>query len=206
MASVGLCQWAPLIVGAACVAPLAFVLVCKPSLGLGVLPLIKPKDLVEATIVVTAFVVLCFAVQPLWVFSWLEALKGGQHILPVAYSPLGWIPALALLRWRDPRAMLILTLACIPQNPGVSHTLALIFVASTWQQSATLALGQHVAWLVGLTLIETHTFDQWGHYARALDLVFIYLPAVVILMADKDRGYFSQGRTCESRNQNTKGR
>lgn len=56
-----------------------------------------------------------FVIQPRWPLEWISQLHGYQHFVPFLIVP-GPLLALALLRWRDRDARLLLLCCILPQR------------------------------------------------------------------------------------------
>lgn len=70
--------------------------------------------------------------------------------LPLLLRPFGWMLLLALLRWRDPAAHLLLALAAVPQAASFADSVLLLLVARTWGEAALMAgtsVAGYAVWL-----------------------------------------------------------
>lgn len=110
---------------------------------------------------------LSLAVDPVWPSRWLQALSGADHFRPLIARPGGFLVLLALLRFRDPDARLLLALALVPQTGMAYEALPAAVVARTRVQSAFLALTTHVAWYCGRFVHEpdpetSFAVDSWN--------------------------------------------
>lgn len=163
-------QWAPLLVGAALLyPPLLGLAAAKPTLGL-VLWLHRPSW--RAAPLGLALLALAWWARPDWLAGWLASAAHAPHAVPLL-QPGGWLLGLALLRWRDPRARLLLGLALVPQILYFYDQLPLGLVASTRRQALALALLSWLAYAVG------------PHGPPIVALV--YLPALACLLASSCR-------------------
>jgi hypothetical protein len=139
-------QWAPLLLAGALMTPLAWALSLKPTLGLA---LFAWRPTRAAVVGGAALAILGLVVVPRWPVEWVQAATHTAGHPAFVTLPFGWLPLLALLRWRDPDARLVALLACVPQNPFFYDQLPLWLVARTgWAGAALSAL-------------------SWGAYAGA---------------------------------------
>ena len=140
-------QWSPwlLLIG---VAPGAGVLLaCKPQAALAMLAL-RPswRALAWAGALLAASLVW----SPTWPFEWLAALRANPNGLAfhrgALFAPGGVLLLLAALKWRDPRARLLLVLAVVPNRLWFYEQLLLGLVPQTprrtfaWAACTWLAL------------------------------------------------------------------
>lgn len=143
-------QWEPLLVAAALTpAALGFLLVAKPTVG-AALWVAYPswRSAAVGALVVVVSVVL----WPEWPLRWLETLHEAPGARPLALTWLGWLPLLALYRWRDGDARLVAALSLVPITP-FSYSAVLLFPAARHvREVAVLIVG---SWL----LIAVH---RWG--------------------------------------------
>lgn len=140
-------QWAALFTAALILPWLGAVVAAKPNIALAIAA--GSRDLRSAGILAAgalAVVGLSLAVDPDWPWKWRDALSGAGHFTPLIVRPGGFLVLLALLRFRDPDARLLLTLALVPQTGMIYEALPAAIVARTRAQSAFLALTTHVAW------------------------------------------------------------
>ena len=106
-------QWSPLILAAALLPGLEWLMSCKPNLG-AALFLARPTW--RSVILGGAFLLLSWVVLPGWPLDWLEVGRGLEgHPPPALILPFGPLLLLALLRWREENGRLLLGLALFPQ-------------------------------------------------------------------------------------------
>lgn len=160
-------QWSPLLTAAACVPWLGCLLTAKPSIG-AALWLARPSR--RALLSIAGIVLISLLVWPTWPLWWLANVGQGRHVPPIVALPL---LALAALRWRDPRARLILLLSLAPQFAGsVYDHLPLWLAMRTRRQGLLLAA---TSW-AGV-LIDAWTGWEWvlvvSTYGVALAIVLL---------------------------------
>lgn len=151
------CQVWPVLTSAAFVIPaLAPLALAKPNLGAALL-LARPPKQWRGALVVGLLILLSI---PL---GWLQALPQHESSAPIL-TAAGALAALAILRFRDPRARLLLTMACLPQRAYDSLPVA-----------GTAPLSLILGWL----LFPFYGFDApMGAVGAA-----IYVPALVGIFA-----------------------
>jgi len=177
-------QWSPLLVAAAVLPALSWLLAAKPSIGAALFAAFPSR---RAVIGGLALLAISLALSPTWPLRWLESARVSVHMSPIA-SPGGFILLLALLRWRTPEARLLVGLACVPQIIGLYDTLPLFLIPKTrWQGyglaglSFVAAFGQVVAAprLPGMPL-ETMLAARWPFIFFCL-----YVPALVMVLVGR---------------------
>jgi hypothetical protein len=174
-------QWVPLLMAGVLLLPLGWALACKPTLGAAVW-LYRPSWKTAA--MGAALTAVALAVQPTWPSEWLRAVSVdhvSSHPSPVT-RPFGWLPLLALLRWRKPEARLVAAMALVPQNLCLYDQLPLWFAAPSG--AAGLALSA-VSW-VGLAVskVDRNAMFACGPDAEWGTIWFLYVPALLIVLVD----------------------
>jgi hypothetical protein len=141
-------QTTPLMVAAALIPALGFLLAVKPNTSASLM-IARPS--LMAVVGVSAFFLLSFVIMPSWPRAWWGSLtQDYTQWAPPVLRPFGLILVLGALRWRLPEGRLLLATAFIPQNilPYELVTLALvpatlietgIYVAGTWIAVAAAA-------------------------------------------------------------------
>jgi hypothetical protein len=180
--TLSLVQWAPLLVAGALVPMLGWALVCKPTLGLA---LFVRRPTRTAVVGGAILLVASFAFVPRWPIEWLHA--GARLVGHPAFvtRPFGWIPLLALLRWRDGDARLVACMACVPQNPFFYDQLPLLLVARTGRSAAALAA---LTW-VAYAATQATCADPFycGPESEPWVVWLLYVPATALVLARGDR-------------------
>jgi hypothetical protein len=93
--------------------------------------------------------VASFIIWPTWFTSWLAGVLDppfghAYHPIPLTL-PFGWLPLLALLRWRDPRARMLAAWTLVPSSVMPYELLLLFGIARTRREWLTLVA---VSWVV----------------------------------------------------------
>lgn len=174
-------QWSPLLLIQGLTATSVLVGLAKPQLAIAMFAL-RPnwRGAGIAVLVLLATVIW----RPHWPAEWLRGIMGfqaGSHEYRSAlFVPGGFMLLAAALRWRDPRARMILALAIIPIRPTFYDQLCLGLVADTPRRQ--------VAWVLcswaGLAAWEIARMITGGEAFLVRDVavvLFLYGPALVFL-------------------------
>ena len=182
-------QWAPLLLAAAWIPALGFVIAAKPNVGISSLAGQKGrKELALSLAGFGAAFLLSFIVQPDWFSSWRASIRTAPHIQSaVMMMPFGPLLLLAALRWRRADARLLLALAVIPHTPSAYDLLVLFFVCRSLRETMVLALlTQALYW--GIVMFGSfNTFDAYAEGLGRVAILIVYLPvlAAVLLRANR---------------------
>jgi hypothetical protein len=174
-------QWSPLLTAAAVLPTLSWLLVTKPSLGAALWAAFPSRAAVVGGL---AFLAISVALFPAWPWRWADALRASQHVAPIM-SPGGAILLLALIRWRQPEARLLVGLACIPQTIGLYDTLPLFLIPRSRWQGYTLAGLSYVAAFAQVAVVPRHFgMNLEAMLAARWPFIFVclYLPALVMVL------------------------
>jgi hypothetical protein len=168
-------QWMPLIMACAFFYPLWGAILAKPQIGVP----IALTRLDRRGLTVSAGVLLVsFLVMPHWVQAWRAELGGYVHFIPLFVFP-GMLLAVALLRFRDRDARLLLLSACMPQRWFYDAFILWLIPRSRREIVYTVGL----SWIAGIW--------RWyyaPHYATEVARVMIlsmYVPMLVVLFLRK---------------------
>lgn len=176
--TVVLAQWGPLMMAGTMTPILGWALAAKPTIGLALFAY-RPDWRTGA--VALALTGLAFVVQPGWLADWFAAVKGlPGHPIP-ASRPLGFLAALALIKWRKPEARLVGVMALVPQNLYFYDQLALWLVARNGRTALALTITSWLALLATRAQCGDRLFC--GPEAELSILGLIYLPAAIIALS-----------------------
>ncbi len=151
-------------------APLSVV---KPPLAAAAV-VVQPS-VKRALLVLIGMIIICVMTIPVlysWPFDWLENINQPRyHRLMVVTTIPGFLLFVAIIRWKDPGARLLLALACFPQYPDFYDHVALGLIPHTRKRSLIFA---GISWVL---LIFSRLTEQrvWG-------VIALYLVALVFLM------------------------
>jgi hypothetical protein len=177
-------QWSALITAAMLLPGLGpFAAVGKPNLGVAMLA--GARSASAAKILVLgglALVALSLAIRPDWPWRWYETLERAEHFSPLMLRPGGFLMLLALLRWWDPDARLLLALAAVPQTGLFYDILPACLVARTRYQAAIITVATQVSsqgiWYLG----PGHNFVEVSWKTGILVLWGGLIPPLVIVL------------------------
>lgn len=181
-------QWSPLIGAALFLPALGFVVVCKPNLGAALAVSTPSTSTIRVALVAGAILVVAsLAIQPGWPLVWWRGVTtAGELSAPITRGP-GFLVALALLRWRQPEARLLLALSCVPQTASWYETLLPLLVARTKREMQALVFASGLGYLAQIAFLD------WKNEIATTDIgvlmvVFVYLPALAIVMRRPNEG------------------
>ena len=174
-------QWSPLIVAAALAPALAPLALAKPNLGIPVL--ITHGDR-RQWLRALYFVVLTLPLLPSWPLDWLHNLQHQSHYpMPLQVFP-GIVLLLALLRWHDPAARLLLAMAIMPQRLWFYDQLPLWLMARSWREGLFLTVFSWIGyWGWRLTPGDAVWKGTSPEMATGWIIGCIYLPALAVAFA-----------------------
>jgi hypothetical protein len=166
-------QWAPIIAASAFFPSLLPATMAKPQVGLPVFFTHTSRRGVVACFLVGA---LSLAVMPKWPLLWIAQLKNYEHFVPLLVLP-GPLLLLALLRYRNRDAILLLLAACMPQRWFFDSFILWLIPKSRREILSTVVF----SWGVGIWRWYhfPHNFNEVGRWA----VVFLYLPMLVVVLS-----------------------
>ena len=174
-------QLSPLLTAAFVFPWLGWLAAAKPNLGLVMLAGSSSRHAVLILLTGSAaLLLLSLALRPDWPWEWIRALTTAHHFRPLILRPGGAIMLMALLRWWDPDARLLLALALVPQTGLFYDALPACLVARTRMQSAVIAFCTQIAGVYVISLRapdfadaswKTGTLVLWGALVPPLVVV-----------------------------------
>ena len=165
-------QWSPLIMASAFFPLLLPATMAKPQIGLPVFLTHVSKRGVLACL---ALGLVSLIVMPRWPLLWMKQFGYYQHFVPILVLP-GPLLLLALLRYRDRRAILLLLTALTPQRWFYDSLVLWLIPKSRREILATV----FCSWGAGIWRWYhiPHTFEQVGRWA----VICIYLPMLALVL------------------------
>ena len=124
------------------------------------------------------WLLLSLALMPAWPLLWWKQLGNYQHFIPLLVLP-GPLLALALIRYRERDAWLLLLACVVPQRWFFDSLILWLIPKSRREIIFTAAL----SWGAGIW--------RWYHYPSSFlqvgrwAVIFIYLPMLVVLLTGK---------------------
>jgi hypothetical protein len=187
--SLRLVQWAPLFAAAMVAPAMAWVVACKPNLGLVVLAGASERRTIwisaGAGIVMLA---VSLVMQPHWIAGWIEAVKARYMTTWYVARPGGVLMLLALFRWRRPEARAMVALALIPGTPGPQEALLLYLMPVTLRQACMLAILSHGVWPFAEPASRFGTLEAYAARLATLNIWFIYVPLLAVMLRLPNEG------------------
>ncbi|MFN0008437.1 MAG: hypothetical protein ACKVXR_11070 [Planctomycetota bacterium] len=170
-------QCSPILVAAAFLPNLGWLLPWKPQIGL---PLFLYRPSWRAAILAAAVIACSFALEPRWVSGWLDNVSVLEsHPMPLlAFA--GPLLLLAAIRWRTAEGRLLLAMACTPQILFFADQLPLQLVARTRRQASLLAAASLVAFGCWFAFLEPG--DRYVLEAAPWVMTLLYLPALAVVL------------------------
>lgn len=152
-------QWSPLLTGAMLLPALGWLAAGKPNLGVVMLAATRSRrDVFFLVGGGLALVLVSLALDPRWPWRWQEALSHSIHFRRFLVRPGGFLLLLALLRWRNPDARLLLALAVVPVTGFAYDALPACLAARTRLQSAILTVVSQIGALLAPHLPYAHGY------------------------------------------------
>jgi hypothetical protein len=165
-------QWAPLMTATLLLPALLPLAICKPNIGLPVL-LSRPSRAGLAGLAL--ILALSLVILPTWPLDMWRNTARHQNYTPLLTFP-GPLLLLALVRWRDWRARLLLALSVLPQ--GANDPLPLFVLARTPVEAALAAA---LSWIGLLGWHEQNRVLMFDGAPRWY-VWWVYLPALAIVL------------------------
>ncbi len=170
-------QWSPLIMASAFL-PLALpATMAKPQLGI---PIALAYPSRRGFLACAIVALLSLIVAPRWPWNWIANFGQYQHFIPLLIFP-GPFLALAIFRWREKNALLLLSMALMPQR-WFYDTLTLWLIPKTRR---AIVWAVFFSWGAGIW--------RWYHIPQNVTQVarwtvwFIYIPMLVVVLYGNDR-------------------
>jgi hypothetical protein len=169
-------QWTPLIMAGFFLVPLLPATLAKPQLGLPILLTAPTRRGVLACLIV---VTLSFFVMPGWLWQWLGNIPRYSRFIPFLILP-GPLLALALFRYRERDARLLLISALMPQRWFYDTFILWLIPTSRWEMVWTVFF----SWCAGLWrwYHSPHNFTEVGRWI----VIFNYLPMLAVILCRKE--------------------
>jgi len=165
-------QWSTIITASAFFPWLLPVTMAKPQIGLPVFLTRASRRGIVACFIVGA---LSLALIPRWPLLWIAQMKHYEHFIPLLVAP-GPLLLLALIRYRNRDAILLLLAACMPQRWFFDSFILWLIPKSRREILATVFF----SWGAGLW--------RWYHVPQSFTevgrwtVIFLYLPMLIVVL------------------------
>jgi hypothetical protein len=171
-------QWAPLVLCLYFTPAFLPMLLMKPQIALPLALTQRPSPLgIGLTL---AIGIASLIIYPSWPLVWLGQISTYQGIIPPLFVlPFGPVILLALLRYRERKAWLLLSMAAMPQRV-LYDQLALLLISNTLREMLILVLCSWIS-MPALMILGGWYHLPGGWYLWIL--LTLYLPALGILLA-----------------------
>ena len=169
-------QWSPIIAASAFFPLLLPVTMAKPQVGLPVFLTRLSRRGLWACVLVA---LLSLAVMPRWPWLWLRQAGNYEHFVPLIVLP-GPLLLLALLRYRDRDALLLLLSALMPQRWFFDSFILWLIPRSRREMIWTIFF----SWGAGIWRWYhiPHSFTEVGRWT----VILLYLPMLVVVLCRKN--------------------
>jgi len=195
-------QWSPLLLASVFLPALVPVALAKPNIGLPVvLSFLRLEKLVQrggakdkeplqtgskggwqallsryyppwrGLLVAFGVVLLSFVLLPTWLGDWLDNAGTHSVFVPLLVFP-GFLLGLAVLRWRQQEARLLILLALVPQRPLYDQFLLWVVPQSFWQ----------MFWFSMLSWVTIFGWLLWPSLNVQWIVLGMYVPALVLVL------------------------
>jgi hypothetical protein len=173
-------QTTPLMVAAALVPALGFMLAVKPNTS-AALWISRPSW--PAIFGVFAFVALSLVVQPSWPRDWWGALPADTSTLvPPILRPFGFVLLLGALRWRSPEGRLILAIPFIPQTTLPYELVSLALIPANRLEMGIYVAGSWIVVMAADQLSLGQGLAEWMATGWPVTLCAVYLPMLYVVL------------------------
>jgi hypothetical protein len=175
-------QWAPLLIAAALMPSLSWLLAVKPTTGFALWAAYPNRKAVLGGLL---FLAVSLLVRPVWIREWLESVSRTPHE-PHLLRPGGFLLLLGLVRWRRPEGRLLACLSLVPATTALYETLPVALVCRNRLEAAvfaTLTMIAHLLFYVG----PQGPWPVGAEYQWWVLLALVYLPAIVVVLRRSNR-------------------
>ena len=176
-------QWSPLLTAAMLLPALGMLGMAKPQIGVALLAHCGTWRQARFAIVGgLGLVVASLLMRHDWPTQWIAAIASNPRYSAPVLHPGGIVLLAAGLRWRDPNARLLLVLALTPHTPMWYSVLPLFLIPRTLAEGTLLAGLSQIAFFATAFVPHPDTFDAQLALNETLLLIFLYLPALGLIL------------------------
>lgn len=174
-------QTTPLMVAAALVPALGFLLAVRPNTG-AALWIGRPSRM--ALLGASLFLGLSLVVRQSWPWDWWLALPLDNAVLmPPVLRPFGFVLLLAALRWRTPEGRLILAIAFIPQSTLPYELVPLALIPANRLEMGIFVVCSWIAVAAAEWLHVSPSMIEWRATGWLVTLGAVYLPMLYLVLS-----------------------
>jgi hypothetical protein len=174
-------QTTPLMVAAALVPALGFLLAVRPNTGAAVW-IGWPSRM--ALLGASLFLGLSLVVRQSWPWDWWLALPLDNSVLmPPVLRPFGFVLLLAALRWRTPEGRLILAIAFIPQSTLPYELVPLALIPANRIEMGVFVVCSWIAVAAAEWLHVSPSMIEWRATGWLVTLGAVYLPMLYLVLS-----------------------
>jgi hypothetical protein len=173
-------QTTPLMVAAALIPALGFLLAVKPNIAAS-LWIARPS--LRTLLGASLFLAVSLAFLPSWPRDWWMAWPlDHAQLMPPVLRPFGFVLLLAALRWRAPEGRLLLAIALIPQSTLPYELVSLSLIPANRREMGVYVAG---SWIVVAAVEGLHLTDsmaEWAVTGWLVTLCAVYLPMLYLVL------------------------
>ena len=165
-------QWSPLLMAVAFFPVLLPLTMAKPHIGF---PIAVTNLTRRGVLMCALFALLSLAVMPTWPLRWLGQIGEYRRFVPLLTWP-GLLLPLALIRYRDKDARLLLLAALIPQR-WAYDAFILWLIPKKWPEILPVSL---LSWGVAIWIknTESKTIEEAG----TVTVLCCYIPMLLLVL------------------------
>jgi hypothetical protein len=184
-------QWAPVLAAAALYPGAAFAAAVKPNIALSGLAGASWRAWGVALVSGIVLGAASFVLIPSWFGEWRAAISTVAYTRPYVLRPGGVLLLLALIRWREPQARILVAFAVIPMTPSIYDLLIPLTAIVAWAGTVRIAALLSLASLLLPVVVygsPAGDFARWTERAAAAGLALVLWPCLVVVLARPKRG------------------
>ena len=187
--AVELVQWSPLLTAGMLLPSLAWTGVAKPNLAAAMAAYWSSrKTVIVMAIGAAALTAISFLLQPNWAGEWWANVRSAPHFVAPILRPGGVLLLVVLAKWRRPEARLLAALACVPQTPTFYDHVFVFVVPRTSREVLALVVLTFAVYFAVAFAAPFTSFQQWGDFVAGATILFIYAPAVIMVLRRPNDG------------------
>ncbi|MBE0699732.1 MAG: hypothetical protein IH586_22630, partial [Anaerolineaceae bacterium] len=200
LVSAALAQWSPLILAAGLLPGLAWLLACKPNIGI---PLFFSHPTRGKSVAIAVFLLLSLGINFSWPVEWLAVFNDPSfHQAPIWTNPAGWMLLLSLMRITTAGGRLLFFMALLPQSLWFYDQLVLWALPRNRYESWLLTISSWLAYGLWRLSFGWGTPVSGETNPGSLILFFLYLPSLGMVLLPEDFAFQAYNIRKGGRNMN----